>query len=539
MKSLALFSLTLGLLLAGTEAIQLSQPNTSPSVFHMSTKQKRSADPLAQARGRQLQRRAPPGTVLENLSQSDDRELYIANITLGTPPQAISVQIDTGSSDLYVNTPNSTYCTSDEDPCTSYGTYDANKSSTYKYVSSDFDITYGDGTGAYGDFAKDVLHIGGVKVPGFQFGIGYNSSNAEGVMGIGYEKDEAEAAENNITYTNLPQALLNAGLIKAKAYSLWLNDLDASEGSILFGGVDTDKFTGELETLPVLSEDGVYREFVVAMSSVGYTNGKTTGVFNNTPVYALLDSGTTNTILPDVIVNQTYNLFNVLYDFDDETPFVPCSLATNKTTIDYTFSSVTIRVPLSELVWPNDPPAEFADGRPACQFGISYGGDGEAILGDTFLRSAYVVYDLTHNEVSLAPTKFNSTTSSIKEITNSSGIPSATLAKSAISSVFATEFASASASASGSGAISGIPPAAYSTAAYSFLSGASSTAEPTGYETFGNPKAAGTGPILFSTSGATAYATAAASSTAAASTFGAMSSSYASATPFFAKAFRA
>ena len=33
-------------------------------------------------------------------------------------------------------------------------------------------------------------------------------------------------------------------IINTVAYSLWLNDLDASTGSILFGGIDTEKYTG-------------------------------------------------------------------------------------------------------------------------------------------------------------------------------------------------------------------------------------------------------------------------------------------------------
>lgn len=46
------------------------------------------------------------------------------------------------------------------------------------------------------------------------------------------------------------------------------------------------------------------------------------------------------------------------------------------------------------------------------------------ILGDTFLRSAYVVYDLARNEISLAQTVFNSTENNIIELTNNTAVPS-------------------------------------------------------------------------------------------------------------------
>jgi hypothetical protein len=57
-------------------------------------------------------------------------------------------------------------------------------------------------------------------------------------------------------------------------------------------------------------------------------------------------------------------------------------------------------------------------------FGIAPTGAGTSVLGDTFLRSAYVVYDLDNNEISLAQSAFNATTSNVIEIT-SAGVPGA------------------------------------------------------------------------------------------------------------------
>jgi hypothetical protein len=71
-----------------------------------------------------------------------------------------------------------------------------------------------------------------------------------GVLGIGYTTDEA-VVNHQSSYANLPKAMVADGLINSNAYSLWLNDLDANTGSILFGGVDSDKYTGDLETLPI------------------------------------------------------------------------------------------------------------------------------------------------------------------------------------------------------------------------------------------------------------------------------------------------
>jgi hypothetical protein len=60
-------------------------------------------------------------------------------------------------------------------------------------------------------------------------------------------------------------------------------------------------------------------------------------------------------------------------------------------------------------------------------------------LGDTFLRSAYVVYDLANNEISLAQTDFNATSSSVKEIAaGPSGVPNAASVTGAVTSLSVT-----------------------------------------------------------------------------------------------------
>ena len=80
-----------------------------------------------------------------------------------------------------------------------------------------------------------------------------------------------------------------------------------------------------------------------------------------------------------------------------------------------------------ETAAPNGQPYTFpGTGQRACIFGIAPAGSGTSVLGDTFLRSAYVVYDITNNEISIAQTKFNATASSVQEIgTGAEGVPNA------------------------------------------------------------------------------------------------------------------
>jgi hypothetical protein len=319
-------------------------------------------------------------------------------------------------------------CQSGGNQCGESGTFNANDSSTYEYVNGAFNISYVDGSGASGDYAKDTFRFGGQTIEDLQFGIGYVSSSPEGILGIGYTINEVAVGRAGLQpYSNLPQKLVDDGTISSNAYSLWLNDLDASTGSILFGGVDSDKFHGELQTLPIIPEQGVYAEFIIALTGMGQ-NGKNGSIFNNDNVAVLLDSGSSLMYLPDNVVRSLYRTFDAQYDSTQGAAFVDCDMAHQDGTLDFVFSGVTIQVPLNELVIV----ATVSRGQPVCILGIGPAGNSVAVLGDTFLRSAYVVYDLSNNEISLAQTNFNATTENIQEIKkgadgvpNASGVPNA------------------------------------------------------------------------------------------------------------------
>jgi len=111
--------------------------------------------------------------------------------------------------------------------------------------------------------------------------------------------------------------------------------------------------------------------------------------------------------------------------------------------ISFSFSGATISVPYNELVLDAGTSSTgqqltFQNGAPACIFGIAPAEDSTPVLGDTFLRSAYVVYDLANNEISLAQTDFTPASDNILEISNgTSGVPGATAVSSPVTTVVA------------------------------------------------------------------------------------------------------
>ncbi|RDW77435.1 hypothetical protein BP6252_05488 [Coleophoma cylindrospora] len=397
--------------------------------------------------------------ITESLVNNITGGSYMASVSVGTPAQKLYLAIDTGSSDVWLLSKTADLCTSAADQAY-YGscetTFNAAKSSTFKVVEENgFDITYADQSGASGDYVTDDFTVGGATVRNLEMGIAYNSTVTTGLMGIGYDTNEAA----NSIYPNIIDDMVSQGLISAKAYSLYLDDLQSSTGSIIFGGLDSDKYHGSLVELPVAAEhlrngSQIYAAFAVALTSLSVTssNGSTVELDNGGVAEAvILDSGTTLTYLPDYLAAS---LFFEIGAYDDTANsgnvYVDCNMRTKNSsmTIDYGFggasSGATVKVSISELIFdlngifslypdtrlPSNLPFSQSD---TCALGIQSGG-GTNLLGDTFLRSAYVVYDLDNDKVAIAQTNFNSTTSSIVQFTaGQTSIPNASGVASSVS----------------------------------------------------------------------------------------------------------
>ncbi|KAH7327158.1 aspartic peptidase domain-containing protein [Rhexocercosporidium sp. MPI-PUGE-AT-0058] len=396
----------------------------------------------ASLRGRALNKRGlfeRADTVTADLTNARTQGLYFANVTVGTPAQALALQIDTGSSDVWVPAAEAALCSDVRQGGCPNGQFNFEKSSTFLDVGqNEFNISYVDGTGAAGDYFQDTFTIGGGTLQQFQMGIALDTTIDTGIMGIGYNTSEANVDTGNGTiYPNLPLAMVNQGLIKSSAYSLWLNDLQSSTGSILFGGVDTAKYTGDLISIDVYpsSRSGRVTSFTVAFTSLSATSPS--GTDQLTPddyaVAAILDSGTTITLLPDDVAAMVFEELGATVSNQLGAIIVPCDLAKVDGTLNYGFGGQggpVIKVQVSDLVLPltltSGRTPKYTNGQEACQLGIQPAGDLPVLFGDTFLRSAYAVYDLENNKIALAQTDFNSTDSKVVSFGSSgAAIPNA------------------------------------------------------------------------------------------------------------------
>jgi hypothetical protein len=162
------------------------------------------------------------GTYSQELNNNLTGGGYYADVALGSPPQPVTLILDTGSSDVWV-------LDSDADLCQSqklqyfYGaclaTYDPAESSTYSLVDrGGFAIQYVDNSGAEGDYIKDTFHIGGTSIDALQVGLASSSTINSGLLGIGFNTNVAALKP----YRNIIDLFVDQGLIDSQAYSLYL-----------------------------------------------------------------------------------------------------------------------------------------------------------------------------------------------------------------------------------------------------------------------------------------------------------------------------
>lgn len=363
--------------------------------------------------------------------------LYYMNVTIGTPPQSFALQLDTGSSDIWVANINSDACVQTQGQACALGALDTQASSTFvELASNSFQISYVDGSTIQGDYFADTLVLGenGPKLENMTMAVADKASRGLGIMGIAYSAGESIAAKDpNSIYPNVIDELVLQGHINSRAYSLYLNDLNADGGTILFGGVDRSKYSGDLVGLPVQvdADSGGFTSFTVAFTglSVEDASGGSQLTRDGITVPAILDSGTTLTYLPDDLANAILEGVGVTTD-QEFGNVVPCELGTTDASFNFAFGGSggpTIKVPLKEFVMPlltqDGSVPKFNDGRDACQFGIDAAGKDPILFGDTFLRSAYVVYDLQNNMIGIAPAKYDGGAADIAEFEVKGKIP--------------------------------------------------------------------------------------------------------------------
>lgn len=242
-------------------------------------------------------------------------------------------------------------------------------------------------------------------------------------MGLTFPALEATRTQ----YPNFPQALVQAGLIKSATYGLWMEDVTSHSGTILFGGVNRAKYLEQLQTIPLEPTGGVYTSFRVILTGLTLQQpASNTTKYPDTefPLLVSIDSGASVTYLPESLATKIYSGLGVTQNAVYGVPVLPCSMKDRDITVTFNFSGIRIDVSIHELVLEE---IDMDGDTVMCVFGIYTSTSGTPVLGDTFLRSTYVVFDLANREISMAKTNFNPGEDAMLEIgTSNDAVPGAT-----------------------------------------------------------------------------------------------------------------
>ena len=284
-----------------------------------------------------------------------------------------------------------------------------------------FNARFASGMSVSGEIVSSSFTFSSQSIDDVRFGVPTSLPTLDhNVLGLGYPINEAVEGR---PYPNFPHAIKNQGLIKTAVYSLWLNSASASAGSILFGGIDTSKFNGKLTTFKVRSERGHYEQFLLQIKSVSFAGEQIPGGY-----LAVVDSGYTGSSFPLSLAQSIWAAAGIHDGHIDQAtgyPMVDCNFGDSLSVpfMEFDFGSAKFRVPMTELL------IRTAPGQ--CLLGIaatSSTAKHQPLLGVTFLRSVYAVFDLYNNEVSLAQANFHPGSSRIIEI-DTGGVRSLKLAE--------------------------------------------------------------------------------------------------------------
>lgn len=213
-----------------------------------------------------MKRSTTEGSVSTSPEQYDTE--YLANIQVGTPAQTLPMDFDTGSSDLWV-------FSSDTSSSSIKGQaiYSPGKSSTAsKMDGSTWKISYGDGSSSSGNVYTDLVTIGNLSVQSqavetaTQVSSEFTADSAmSGLVGLAFSSINTVSPKAQNTFFDNAMPKLSQPVFTA--------DLKHdAEGSYNFGYIDKAAYTGDIFYVDLFNSSQSYAGFW-SFQSTGYAVG--------------------------------------------------------------------------------------------------------------------------------------------------------------------------------------------------------------------------------------------------------------------------
>ncbi|MCJ1397104.1 Type I transmembrane sorting receptor [Xylographa trunciseda] len=305
---------------------------------------------------------------------SGDNE-YISQITIGG--QEVSLQFDTGSSDLWVFS--AELSTSE---IGNHSVYDPTQSSTSSQIEgASWSITYGDSSSAGGDVYTDTVDVGGAIATDQAVETASNISSqfvsdysSDGLLGLAFDSINTVSPKPQKTFfTNVKPSL---------AEPVFTADLYHDQpGTFDFGTIDSTKYSGSITYVPVDNSQGFW-----GVTSSSYGIGSSSNMAQKS-INAIVDTGTTLLLVPQDVLDAYYKQVKGSKNSQADGGYIfPCDATLPDFYIG--LGNYTAMVPASAI---NTGPADGKNCYGGIQFSDPSNGPA-AIYGDVFLKSSFVIF---------------------------------------------------------------------------------------------------------------------------------------------------
>ncbi|VUC22787.1 unnamed protein product [Clonostachys rosea] len=322
---------------------------------------------------------------------SDD--IFIANIEIGNPPQAVKIALDTGSSDLWLQSSDTTYFYNRKGPWAPR--YHPNMSRTSNILKdAEWNVKYMDGTAANGIVYLDTIRLGGFEIHNatIQSALVVASrfereTGLSGIMGLAKSLPSSIAPPSK-TFLDLLRPQLQSPVFTA---DLRLNATGRFDFGRINGTVALDNMTW-LNTTPESDHWDVGLNLMSWEGSNWWLHDFT----------ATVDTGTTLTFLPDVLARMYWSDvpgMRVDTQLSDAFTF-PCDGADRLPDLRFKLPGTehVLNIPGPYLNY-----GPIAGDDTYCWGGMQSADDLEStIIGGTVLKSLFVAFDLETKRVGFA-----------------------------------------------------------------------------------------------------------------------------------------
>ncbi|CAO1626509.1 unnamed protein product [Sympodiomycopsis kandeliae] len=326
---------------------------------------------------------------------------YVAVFDIGTAG-GFRLLVDSGSADTWVA---STSCKGCSQQHKKLG---KSTSSSFQSISpkKPFSITYGTGS-VSGMLGNDTLKIGDYTVKSHTFGLATKESQDfsddsvpfDGLMGLAQQSLSSSGTVTPIDglYQQgaVPQPVMGYHLARAAD--------GKNDGEVTFGGVNAEKYTGDLVEMPNVSEQGFWEATLESVSFDGKaidlpSSSKSSNKRAANQRTAILDTGTTLIVAPQADADALHSAIPGSRSDGQGGYTIPCTTAKQ---VSFKFGGQDWKMDARDMVFL---PVDENNLKGDCVSAISagtVGQKGEWLVGAAFLKNVYFATNTKSNTLAL------------------------------------------------------------------------------------------------------------------------------------------